>query len=389
MTVHAFPASPALPAFTGPVPSLDRPLELGFLSPHNALDRRTFSGTPFHAARALAARPDIRLRLIGQHRPPRRTDRLLRRSPPPIGFGAPDLDGLDIVVGMVATPLLERLGELRPELPYLHVTDATPAFLRDVYGWAVPGEADAAEARVAARAAVAVYSSEVLAGRAAADLGLRHLNADVLPFGVNLDTPPAAPCRKPPLEQLELLFVGLDWERKGGDIAVAALDALAAAGRRARLTVVGPCPERHRRHPSVRAVRFLDKNRPRDARRLSGLYGAAHLLLLPTRADCTPMVVAEAMAHATPVLASDTGGIAGQIGGAGAGRVIAPFSAPGDWADAIRGMTDDAAAYRLLSDAAFDRAAAHLTWAAWAEGIAGLARAALGERTAPPAAMKA
>lgn len=364
MAIHPFP--PLLPADRAP----DRPLRLGLLTPHNVRDRRSFSGTPFHAVRALEHRPGLDLRLLGSHRAPSPLDRVLRRRTSRTGaFEARDLDGLDAVLGLVATPLLDRLARLRPGLPVLHVTDATPAFLREAYGWAIPADIDAAEARVAEQARAVIYSSEHIARRAPGDLGLPGLAPQVLPFGVNLETVPDRRPEKPPLDRLELLFVGLDWTRKGGDIAVAALDSLATRGQRARLTIVGRAPEHLRTRDDIRITGFLNKNRPRDLARLTALYREAHLLLLPSRADCTPMVVAEAMAHATPVIATDTGGIAALIGGGGAGRVLPPFAPPGAWGDAIRQATADPDSYALMSDAAFEGAAARLSWDAWARGI--------------------
>lgn len=284
-----------------------------------------------------------------------------------------DLDGLDAVVGLVATPLLNRIARSHPDLPLIHVTDATPHFLRDAYGWAIPVEADAAESDIARHAAAIVYSSDAIARRAPRDLGIGGLTASVIPFGVNFEDLPPLP-RKPPLDKINLLFVGIDWTRKGGDIAVAALDHLRAGGRDATLTVVGRCPERHRGHPAIHAVGFLDKNKPREKARLSDLYGKAHLLLLPSRGDCAPMVIAEAMAHATPVLATDTGGIASLIGGGAAGRVLPLHAAPDIWATTIAGMTADEDTYRFLSEASFDRAQTRLCWENWAACIDTLAR---------------
>ena len=131
-------------------------LNLGFLSPHNPYDRGTFSGTAFFAARALARRPCISLRILGPHRAPRRIDRLpnrlLHRPPPVPDPSRLDLSGLDAVLGLVASPLLDRLQDLHG-LPCLHVTDASPEFLREFYGWDIPEAADTLERRITGRAA--------------------------------------------------------------------------------------------------------------------------------------------------------------------------------------------------------------------------------------------
>lgn len=352
---------------------LTRPLTLGFLTPHNVHDPRSFSGTAHYAARALARIEGVNLQLLGQHRKPRLGDRLTRRlgrredTP---GAPAPaDLASLDAVVGLVASGLLDGLP---PGLPFLHVTDATPGFLEDVYGWDVSADARLSEARVARRAVACVYSSSMMASRARTELGLTHV--EVLPFGVNLDLPPTIPAQESPLRPVELLFVGADWARKGGEIALATLAYLRAAGVPGHLTCVGRIPDDVRGNPDVTVAGYLDKTRPRHARKLADLYSRAHLLILPTRGDCTPMVIAEAMAHGTPVLATETGGIPEMIGGSGAGRTLPLAARPEDWAQTIAEMTCDPDTYAWMSDAARDRAGLRFSWDVWAEGIAGIAR---------------
>ena len=358
-----------------------RPLTLGFLTPHNVHDPRSFSGTAHYAARALNRIEGVHLRLLGQHRRPRLGDRLTRRfgrhddTP---GVPAPsDLAGLDAVVGLVASGLLDGMP---PDFPFLHVTDATPGFLEDVYGRDVSTDARLSEARVARRAVACVYSSSMMASRARSELGLTH--AEVLPFGVNLDLPPIIPVQESPIRPLELLYVGTDWARKGGEIALATLAHLRAIGLAAHLTCVGRVPDHVKAAPDVSVVGFLDKSRPRHARRLASLYARAHLLILPTRGDCTPMVIAEAMAHGTPVLATDTGGISEMIGHGGAGRTLPMTARAEDWAEAIADMTRDPDAYAWMSDAARDRARTRFAWDAWARGILNIARTGIAARDA-------
>lgn len=320
-----------------PMPSSTRhgPLRIGFVCPHNPYDRRAFSGSAFFAANALTRHPDITLHILGNHRPPGWLDPFLRRPPTRLDPESLDFRGLDALVGLVASSLIDRL-ERAPDLPFVHVTDATPNFLRTSYGWSIPVEADEQERRTVARATTCLYSSREVADQAEAEFDIL---AGAVPFGLNMAKRPPKLPKKPPLNKVELIFVSTDWVRKGGEIAIATLNLLRARGINAHLTVVGRLPAIYARHPAVTATGYLNKNRRSHAARLSRLYARSHLMVLPTRADCTPMVMAEAMAHGTPVLASDVGGIGTVLGGAGAGRMLPLSARPADWAEAICQMT--------------------------------------------------
>ena len=57
----------------------------------------------------------------------------------------------------------------------------------------------------------------------------------------------------------------------------------------------------------------LDKDNPEGARTLREMYERACFFLLPSRAECTPIVLAEAAAYGLPVVASATGGMAAML----------------------------------------------------------------------------
>jgi glycosyltransferase involved in cell wall biosynthesis len=131
---------------------------------------------------------------------------------------------------------------------------------------------------------------------------------------------------------------------------------------------------------------YLDKNRPRDAARLEALYAAAHLLILPTRADCTPMVLAEAGSFGTPGLATDTGGI-GTLVSHGVNGCLLPLAAvPADWARAVISLTAEPRAYAALSRASFEFARTRLSWSAWSRELVLRLRIELGAVTTGRAA---
>jgi glycosyltransferase involved in cell wall biosynthesis len=345
-------------------------LHVGFLCPHNPFDLSAFSGAPHHAARALDAAQGVRLRIIGGHRPRAWHDRVTRRFRPPVAFApqASEFDDLDIVVGLVATShLLEA--QAATGVPLVHVTDATPSFLREFYGRDVPREADLAEAKALSAARLVVYSSDYMAERALAEFG-GHLRGKIvaLPFGANC-TLPQSPRAKPPPAPLRLLWIGSSWERKGGPIALAAFDILRAEGLDVELTLVGDVPVQMARRPGLHIAGWLDKNRAAEAAQLQDLYAAAHLFLLPTRADCTPMVTAEAGAHGTPVLVTNVGGMGSLVAEGVNGRMLPLAAGPVDWAQAIREMTDDRSALATMSETSFAHVRSRLTWDAWAAAL--------------------
>ncbi len=341
-------------------------LKLGLLTPHNPFNPQAFSGTPFHAFRALMRQGHLDIRLLCGHHPVRLKDRVLKklgRAPAPT-IRPGELDGLDAVLGLVASDLLDTLPA---GMPFFHVTDATPGFLKNAYGWDIPQRAFRREARITARAEACIYSSEIMAARARDELG--GIQALAVPFGINMTKTPDLLPEKPPLDRIELVFVGTDWTRKGGDLALATLDRLRTEGLSAHLTLVGRIPDAVRTHPNVTVAGFLDKSRPRDAARLAEIYAKAHLMILPTRGDCTPMVIAEAMAYGTPVLVTKTGGTPEMLGASGAGQTLPMAAGAGEWAREIIAMTQDSVTHRFLSDAAFDRANARFSWDIWASEV--------------------
>lgn len=352
--------------------AMDRSLRVGFVTPHNPHDRKAFSGTVHHAVRALSAVRGLEVKVLGGHRPLPWHHRLSRRftAQQPVSLCWSDFVGVDVVVGLVATRLLLEASALT-QAPLVHVTDATPSFLREVYGFTIPRAADAEEARVLAAARRIVYSSDYMAERAVSEFGRAFRDrVGAITFGTNCDDLPETLPEKPDLSPVRLLWVGSQWVRKGGEIALSAARTLHASGMDVHLTLVGDVPDTVRSGPGIEVAGYLDKSRPKHAARLRELYAGAHVFVLPTRADCTPMVLAEAGAHGTPVLVTDTGGVGSLVIEGVNGRLLAPGASPADWATAIRMMTRNRARHAALCRASFEHARTRLTWDAWAQRMA-------------------
>jgi glycosyltransferase involved in cell wall biosynthesis len=89
-------------------------------------------------------------------------------------------------------------------------------------------------------------------------------------------------------------------------------------------------------------------------------------MLLPTRADATPIVISEACANGLPVLATDTGGLGGSITD-GVNGFLLPYEARGNaYADKIRRVIENPKAYAALVTSSRDEYEQRLNWDSWA-----------------------
>jgi glycosyltransferase involved in cell wall biosynthesis len=112
------------------------------------------------------------------------------------------------------------------------------------------------------------------------------------------DTTLFVPGDKPPSDRVRVLFVGGDFERKGGDLLVEWLETR----RDVELHVVTRTPPESR--PNLHIYTDIANNSPE----LVALYQQSDLFALPTRADCYSLVGLEAMACGLPVVLSSLGG---------------------------------------------------------------------------------
>jgi glycosyltransferase involved in cell wall biosynthesis len=218
------------------------------------------------------------------------------------------------------------------------------------------------------RCSLAIYSSAWAAASAVADYGVDPSKVIEMPFGANIKHALTSEAViKNSLAKsngvCRLLFVGVDWWRKGGDIALEITRQLNAAGVPSMLTVVGShgCGASNK-SGSVAWLGGIDKTTPEGAGRISQLYSASHFLLLPARADCTPIVLNEAAAHGLPCLTTRVGGIGSIVRHGQNGFLFDKADPPERYVARILKTLSDFDAYLKLSMTSWEEYSARLNW---------------------------
>jgi glycosyltransferase involved in cell wall biosynthesis len=130
------------------------------------------------------------------------------------------------------------------------------------------------------------------------DYGIPGGNVTVIPPGTQLDLWEPRPRPGSPGSKVRLLFVGGDFVRKGGDLL---LDVF-------RKRLAGACTLDMVSNASVQnlpaGVR-LHHGLKANSAALRSLFAEADIFVLPTRADCLPLVLMEAMAASLPIVTTD------------------------------------------------------------------------------------
>lgn len=276
----------------------------------------------------------------------------------------------DVIVAPDCAP---EIAYLQTDIPILLPLDATFHLQRDYYPeyshllrFSVR-QGEMIERKAFQNASKLLFSSPWAARSAIEDYGIDPQKVYAIFWGANIDH---IPLRERALAKklsghCRLLFMGVDWQRKGGDIVYETLLKLEEIGIEAELIVCGCVPPTVVKHPRITVIPFLNKNDEREARAIEKLYEMADFLILPTRADCVPNVFGEANAFGVPIITANTGGVAYAVQDEENGYVL-PFEACGEaYAQIIAELCQNEERYRQLVQSSRTTFETRLNWDAW------------------------
>jgi glycosyltransferase involved in cell wall biosynthesis len=217
--------------------------------------------------------------------------------------------------------------------------------------------AERVQADVLAGADHVLAASQWVAESLRVDCGVPADRITVLYPSPGLVLPDTVP--RPSRPGREILFVGVDWPRKGGPLLYDAFRRVHAQLPDATLRIVGCRPDVS--HPAVRVEGHLDKRDPAQAERLRQCYLEAACFCMPSSFEPFGIALSEAASAGLPGVSIDTGARREAIvhGVTGA---LAPEPTAEALAAALIDVLGDPERTRTLGDAARALARERFSW---------------------------
>jgi glycosyltransferase involved in cell wall biosynthesis len=209
------------------------------------------------------------------------------------------------------------------------------------------------------RARMCAVASHWAAASLRADYGVPAERVAVVGFGANHRAVPAERDWTSP----RYLFVGIDWQRKGGPLLLRAFSRVHDAHPDATLDVVGGHPALGQ--PGVNGHGVLLQSQAHGHAQLAALFARATCLVMPSRVEPFGIAYVEAASAGVPSIGTSVGGPRDVIGADG-GVVVDP----GDEEALVQAMERlaDPQTARRMGEAARERSGLY-TWTQVAERL--------------------
>lgn len=225
------------------------------------------------------------------------------------------------------------------------------------------------EKRALSRANAVILSSDWAVNDAKQYYGISSEKLHKLCFGANLPDCYSGGKKDIAIGQtIRLLLVGVDWERKGIDIAIETIKALnrKADGYSYEMTIVGFDGPKSADSVDVHVhyAGRLNKNNSQELELLVRYYQKSDLFILPTRAECSAIVFSEAAMYGLPTFTYATGGVESYVESGVTGECLLIGSDADRFADAIMNLVHSGD-YIRYSKQAREKYERELNWDVW------------------------
>lgn len=281
---------------------------------------------------------------------------------------------LRIDTDVVFSPSSTPLAFLETNKPKVFYTDATFASMVGFYnGFSnycneTIKHGNEIEQKALESSSLAIYSSKWAALSAINHYNVNPNKVKVVPFGANIE------CNRTlyDIKQLiagrqhnecHLLFLGQEWTRKGGEMSLKVAGKLNSIGLKTFLHVVGLRNSSSLKFPDyVINHGFLSKTNTKENALIHQLFSLSHFFILPTIADCTPIVFAEANSYGLPCISTNVGGISTLIKNEINGKLFSILDSEEKYVQYILEKLNNRNAYEQLCYSSFNEYEQRLNW---------------------------
>lgn len=203
------------------------------------------------------------------------------------------------------------------------------------------------------------------------DYGVSPERVSCVYSGINTDLPLPHSLPEREYRSRNILFVGVQWERKGGPQLMEAYRTLKKRNPDITLTVIGCTP--NIQDEGVEILGFID----RDS--INHHLQNAQVFCLPSIADPSAVAVIEAYLYGVPVVATDVGGMQDRVINRQTGYLTEPGNV-GQLIDCLETLLNNEALCRAYGRQGFELTVRHFTWSAVAQKISCGIKTCLHER---------
>jgi glycosyltransferase involved in cell wall biosynthesis len=219
------------------------------------------------------------------------------------------------------------------------------------------------------RCQLVIFSSDWAAKTAIQAYGIEPSKVKVVPWGANLECNRTDDDIKSIVEFrsrniCKLLFIGVAWYRKGGDIAIEVAKELNKMGLNTELSIVGiqQIPTNEPIPNFIKNIGFVNKYKTEGLNKMNKLFCESHFLIMPSRAESYGHVFCEANSFGLPCLTTNVGGIPSIIRDDLNGKTFPLNASISEYCNYIFSLMTNYQEYKRLAYSSFNEYQSRLNW---------------------------